>query len=123
MDIAIRVVESPEIVMDDMIGRVCVVKERTKLTDRGSFVGVVVRYDKDEDTVYVMNWNGIHKTKPHCVITNPVQIGNYYNVLKDELKRMNKLVKNYEKSMLATEKPLYTNSLYMTFSTRWVFSN
>ena len=95
---------------ENNIGKVCVVKERTKLTDRGSYVGVIVSFD--EDTVYVMNWNGVHKTKEHCIIKNPVEIGNYYNVLKNELKRMNKLVKNYEKSMLATEKPLYKKSMY-----------
>lgn len=95
---------------ENNIGKICVVKERTKLTDRGSYVGVIVGFDGD--TVYVMNWNGVHKTKEHCIIKNPVEIGNYYNVLKDELKRMNKLVKNYEKSMLATEKPLYKKSMY-----------
>lgn len=103
-----------------MLGKVCVVKERTKLKDRGSYVGVVVGiepsgnnpYDEDQDTVCVMNWNGIHRTKPHCVITDPILIGNYYNVLKKEFKRMNKLVKKYEKSLLATEKPLYKKSMH-----------
>jgi hypothetical protein len=95
---------------ENNIGKLCVVKERTKLTDRGSYVGVIVGYDAD--TVYVMNFNGVHKTKEHCIIKYPVEIGNYYNVLKDELKRMNKLVKKYEKSMLATEKPLYKKSMY-----------
>ena len=97
-------------IFSSKIGRMCVVKERTKLTDRGSYVGVIVGID--EDTVYVMNWNGIHKTKSHCIITDPIYIGNYYNILKDELKRMNKLVKKYEKSVLATEKPLYKKSMY-----------
>ena len=103
-----------------MLGKVCVVKERTKLKDRGSYVGVVVGiepsgnnpFDEDQDTVYVMNWNGIHRTKPHCVITDPILIGNYYNMLKKEFKRMNKLVKKYEKSLLATEKPLYKKSMH-----------
>lgn len=98
--------------MNEKIGKVCVVKERTKLTDRGSYVGVIISYDKDEDTVYVMNWNGIHRTKPHCIITNHTYIGNYYTILKDELKRMNKLVKKYEKSVLATEMPLYKKSMH-----------
>ena len=105
-------VEQQEIWMNERIGKVCVVKERTKLKDRGSYVGVLISYDKDKDTAYVMNWNGIHKTKPHCVITDPILIGNYYNVLKDELKRMNKLVKKYEKSVLATEMALYKKSCY-----------
>ena len=101
-----------EIFMNDKIGKVCVVRERTKLTDRGSYVGVIVGYDTDEDTVYVMNWYGIHKTKPHCVITDPIYIGNYYNELKDELRRMNKLIKNYEKSMLATEETLFKKCIH-----------
>ena len=101
-----------EIFMNDKIGKVCVVRERTKLTDSGSYVGVIVSNDKDEDTVCVMNWYGIHKTKPHCVITDPIYIGNYYNELKDELRRMNKLIKNYEKSMLATEETLFKKCIH-----------
>lgn len=101
-----------EIFMNDKIGKVCVVRERTKLTDRGSYVGVVVGYDTNEDCVFVMNYYGVHKTKPHCVITDPILIGNYYNELKDELRRMNKLIKNYEKSLLATEETLFKKCIH-----------
>lgn len=105
-------IEQKEIFMNEKIGKVCVVRERTKLTDRGSYAGVVVGYDTNEDTVYVMNCSGIHRTKAHCVITDHTYISNYYTILKDELKRMNKLVKEYEKSMLATELPLYKKSIH-----------
>ena len=79
------------------IGKACVVNERTKLQDRGSYVGVIV--DKDEDTVYVMNDNGVFPTKEHCVITDPVYIGNFYDELKEELARLKKIVRKLLPSM------------------------
>ena len=96
---------------DIEIGKACIVKERTKLEDRGAYVGVVV--DKDDDTVYVMNDNGVYPTKEHCVITDPTLIGKFYDELKEELARLKKIVRELLKSMEDAGK------LFVCFCYKW----
>ena len=91
------------------IGKACIVKERTKLQDRGSYVGVIV--DKDDNTVYVMNNNGVFPTKEHCVITDPTLIGKFYDELKEELARLKKIVRELLKTMEDTGR-LFTRFCY-----------
>ena len=96
---------------DIEIGKACIVKERTKLEDRGAYVGVVV--DKNDDTVYVMNDNGVFPTKEHCVIIDPTLIGKFYDELKEELARLKKIVRELLKSMEDA------GNLFIRFCYKW----
>jgi len=97
------------------IGRACIVRERTNILDRGSYVGVIVDIDArvDDVTVYVMNDNGVFPTKEHCVIVDPVYIGNYYDELKEEYKRLQKVSRTLLKSMKDT------GNLFIWFCYKW----
>ena len=80
-------------------GKSCVVRERTKLSDRGSYAGVIVDYNDEDKTVYVMNEDGIHTTVEHCVITDPIYIGQYYDEIKEEMLRLRKVIQTVVKSL------------------------
>ena len=100
------------------IGRACIVKERTKLQDRGSYVGVIVDIevnfdDINDTTIYVMNDNGVFPTKEHCVITDPIYVGNYYDELKKELVRLKRITRKLLKSMEDA------GNLFIRFCYKW----
>ena len=97
------------------IGRACVVRERSKLKDKGSYVGVIVDIDVsvDDATIYVMNDNGVFPTKEHCIIVDPVYIGNYYDELKEEYKRLQKASHKLLKSMEDA------GNLFVRFCYKW----
>ena len=97
------------------IGKACIVKERTKLKDRGSYVGVIVDIDVsiDDATIYVMNDNGVFPTKEHCIITDPVYIGNFYDELKEELVRLKRITRKLLKSMEDA------GNLFIRFCYKW----
>ena len=76
------------------IGKVCVVRERTKLKDKGSYVGVIVSVE-EEETVYVMNEDGVYPTRSWCILTKPEDIKAYYEELKKEHSRIHKLAEKY----------------------------
>ena len=84
-------------------GKSCVVRERTKLSDRGSYAGVIVGYNDEDKTVFVMNEDGIHTTVEHCIITDPVYIGQYYDEIKDEMLRLKKVMNDVLKSMHSSD--------------------
>lgn len=88
-------------------GKSCVVRERTKLSDRGSYAGVIVGWNDADKTVYVMNENGVHTTVEHCVITDPKLIGVYYDEIKEEMIRLNKVRKEVLKSMAGSDFTLF----------------
>jgi hypothetical protein len=99
--------------MKRAIGTPCVVKERTKFSDRGSYVGVIVGFG-DDKTVYVMNDNGVHTTVKHCVITDRVAIGKYYDEIKTEMIRLQKVIRATIVSMFSSE------NLMVRFCRNWV---
>ena len=99
--------------MNRKIGTPCVVKERTKFSDCGSYVGVIVGFG-EKDTVYVMNDNGVHTTVKHCILTDPKTIGNYYDEIKTELARLRKASRAILTSMFSSE------NLMVRFCRNWV---
>jgi hypothetical protein len=84
-------------------GKSCVVRERTKLSDRGSYAGVIVGYDEYGENVYVMNEDGIHTTLAHCVITDPIEIGKYYDEIKEEMLRLKKVMNDVLRGMHSSD--------------------